>query len=517
MQKLHLVGFTTDHEGLILSARRGTRSGGYTLTVDAALADAVEAVLAHQDEEVETADEPVRTPRVESNLPVREIQARLRQGRSIAEVAKAAGVDVTWVDRFAPPVLAERAQVIQRVHRAVLRRQRLGPSSHPIGEAVRHNLADRGVLLSPDEFGASWSAKQIGDDRWAVRCAFQHRGKKKVLRYDLDEGSGIVSAADTASKDFGYVTPPATSTRRAQGSSTQRNTSARPTAKRATSSSGYRPETSGTAATSRSAKERQKAAVAMRQAAAKRAAEAERAAARRLKERAAATARAQREAKATAERAAREERQRQRAAQSTTKAKAAAAKKKSAARAAATRAAAKKVATKQRASARKVATKQRASARKVATKQKASARKVATKQKASARKVATKQEAPVRKAPAVAPRASASATAPVARSTAPRPAVAARPSPVRTAPATVAAPRPVPIPIPVQAPVERRPERPRPLPPAGAQPLFRQGLAQPAAREGGATGPSAPPNGAEGSAPLRRPDRPRRTQPLRAT
>ena len=41
MQKLHLVGFTTDQKGLILSARRGARSGSFCLAVDQELARSV--------------------------------------------------------------------------------------------------------------------------------------------------------------------------------------------------------------------------------------------------------------------------------------------------------------------------------------------------------------------------------------------------------------------------------------------------------------------------------------------
>src|SRR5690606_791475 len=76
LQKLHLVGFTKDHDGLILSARRGTRSGGYMLAIDAALAEAVAEAEARR-EEAEAEIAPERPPRVESTLSVKEIQARL--------------------------------------------------------------------------------------------------------------------------------------------------------------------------------------------------------------------------------------------------------------------------------------------------------------------------------------------------------------------------------------------------------------------------------------------------------
>jgi hypothetical protein len=223
VQKLHLVGFTTDHEGLILSARRGARSGAYLIEIDDSIEAAVDELRARRaaaagigpesaddDAESDVAEHratAVRAPRVESALSVREIQARLRGGRTVAEVAKAAGVDSSWVERFAPPVLAERAQVIAKVHAMPLRRSRLGDSSLPIGDAVRRHLADRGVTPSPDEYADLWSAQQVDERRWAVRCTYRYRGRDHQLRYDLDETTGTVEAADRTSGIFGYLAP----------------------------------------------------------------------------------------------------------------------------------------------------------------------------------------------------------------------------------------------------------------------------------------------------------------------
>ncbi|MEO7572965.1 MAG: septation protein SepH, partial [Acidimicrobiales bacterium] len=336
MQKLHLVGFTTDQKGLILSARRSARAGGFHLPLDDALAEAVEELRARQDEaDVEDAEdaEAVRVPRVESALPVREIQARLRQGRSVAEVARAAGVEPAWVERFAPPVFAEQAQVVAKVQAMALRRPRLGPSSHSIGDAVRRNLAERGATSSPEEFASGWTTRQLADGRWSVRFSFRHRNQDQTLRFDLDETTGSVTSATQLSGQLGYVAPPASVVDPAsrtrsprQGREDQRS------AKRATVTTGFRPDEPSSKPTSRPAKERERATQALRRAASRGAADAERAAARKGKEKEAAARRAEREAKVAELRRRRERQAAEKAKAAAARAKAVAAERAAAAR-----------------------------------------------------------------------------------------------------------------------------------------------------------------------------------------
>ena len=311
VQKLHLVGFTTDHKGLILSARRGARSGGFQVALDEALVAAVQALQASagdgdDDTASDDGERPPR-PRVESALPVREIQARLRQGRTVQEVARAAGVEPAWVERFAPPVFAEQAQIVAKVRKVPLRRARLGTSAHAIGDAVRRNLAARGVAMSPEEFADAWSTRQLTDGRWAVRFGFRHRNADHVLRFDLDERTGEVVPADRQSALLGYVAPPPATPSPADGPRAGGPSAGgpradvapapRPVARRPTVTTGFRPDDSTTRAVSRPAKERARANAAMRKAAAQRVVATERAAARRAKEKQLAAVRRERAAR----------------------------------------------------------------------------------------------------------------------------------------------------------------------------------------------------------------------------
>src|SRR5947209_15110540 len=108
VQKLHLVGFTTEHDGLIFSARKGSKAGGYMVTLDKELLSTIaEAERLRNGDKPDKGEEGARQRPRDSRLTPREIQAYLRAGRSIPEVAAEAGVDLDWVERFAVPIVTE--------------------------------------------------------------------------------------------------------------------------------------------------------------------------------------------------------------------------------------------------------------------------------------------------------------------------------------------------------------------------------------------------------------------------
>jgi hypothetical protein len=208
VQKLHLVGFTTDHKSLILSARRGARSGGFVLEVDDDVAEAVAAALevAGEVEVVEEAAlEELAPPRPQSALSVRELQARLRLGHTVESVAAEAGVDVEWVARFAAPVLAEQMRVVDATRNATFHRSRLGPSALRLGASVYRNLAAKGLTTPTDELDRGWATRQIAEGRWLVTFSYVSRGRKQQATWELDLRSGEVRATDRLGADLAFV------------------------------------------------------------------------------------------------------------------------------------------------------------------------------------------------------------------------------------------------------------------------------------------------------------------------
>ncbi|MDP9071792.1 MAG: septation protein SepH, partial [Actinomycetota bacterium] len=220
MQQLHLVGFTTDLEGLIFSPRKGAKSGGYLVVLDDQLLDSIEDAQRLRDErdnpaspgvQVDAASPepaPVRQrPKPHSELSPREIQARLRAGASVPDVARAAGVDEEWVLRFATPILAEQARVVERAQQLTFVKTRLGPSSQPLGTSVQWNLAEKGVHLSDDEYDAGWSAFNLHGTTWVVRFSFWSRKRTHTAEWEVELRTAELTSRSRLASDLGYVEP----------------------------------------------------------------------------------------------------------------------------------------------------------------------------------------------------------------------------------------------------------------------------------------------------------------------
>ncbi|HVV35224.1 MAG TPA: septation protein SepH [Acidimicrobiales bacterium] len=202
MQRLHVVGITEDREGLILSARRGTKSGGWTVVVDAELEEAVAELLKERGAEAES-----RIPRAESQLSVREMQQRLRTGQTIKQVARAAGVHEEWVERFAVPIQAEQQQVVRQALELTFTKARNGASTQPLGMAAWWNLLDRSVALTEDEWDKGWSAFLVRDAVWVVRFEYDARKRHNTAEWEVDLRAGTVTSRNRLATELGYVEP----------------------------------------------------------------------------------------------------------------------------------------------------------------------------------------------------------------------------------------------------------------------------------------------------------------------
>ncbi len=208
VKELYLVGLTADRNGLILAARKGGRSGGFRITLDEGLLDHLDELRADHGSPPSGARRGGPAQRkVRSALSPREIQARLRTGANVGDVAKEANGDVSWVERFAVPVLAEQNDAIDRATRLTVTTPRRGASDRPLVEAVALNLADRGVRLPESAADAGWSAYHRHGSQWNVRFTFRHRGREMRAEWRADLAEGTLVCENRLATDLGFSGP----------------------------------------------------------------------------------------------------------------------------------------------------------------------------------------------------------------------------------------------------------------------------------------------------------------------
>lgn len=132
---------------------------------------------------------------MDSALTPRDIQARIRAGESVEDVAQAAGVPTERVEPFAAPVIAERAHVAGLALSSPVRRRGEHASVRQLRSVTTESLVARGV--DPDE--VDWDAALLGSRRWQITATFA-RGKKNHVAqfvYDLN-GRFSVAGNDDA-------------------------------------------------------------------------------------------------------------------------------------------------------------------------------------------------------------------------------------------------------------------------------------------------------------------------------
>lgn len=186
MRELKVVGLDVDGKRIICEADNSGEK--FLLRPDDRLRAAVRGEKAVSSQSQSDTEVP-------SVLRPKEIQAKIRAGASVEQVASAAGVDIGRVERFAHPVLLERSRAAELATAAhpVLAD---GPSVLTLLETVTSALVARG--LDPDD--TSWDAWRNEDGRWTVQMGWKAGMSDNVAHFRFTPGAhgGTVTAFDDA-------------------------------------------------------------------------------------------------------------------------------------------------------------------------------------------------------------------------------------------------------------------------------------------------------------------------------
>ncbi|WP_017973137.1 septation protein SepH [Actinopolyspora halophila] len=136
---------------------------------------------------------------MESQIRPREIQARVRAGASVEEIAAECGLPEQRVERYAHPVLLERAQVAERAQRAHPVRED-GPDVQTLGEVVAHTFGMRG-----HDYGeTSWDSWRGDDGKWIVSLYWQAGRTENSAHWTFNPGAqgGTIAPLDDDAADL---------------------------------------------------------------------------------------------------------------------------------------------------------------------------------------------------------------------------------------------------------------------------------------------------------------------------
>ncbi len=189
MRELTLIGLDVDGKHIICEG--GDPADKFLIRLDDRLRAAVRGERSRPGQ---TRDNEVR-----GVLRPRDIQARIRAGASVKELAESAGMDVSKVERFAHPVLLERqraAELAGAAHPILAD----GPAVSTLLETITAALANRGLTTE----STTWDAWRNEDGRWTVQMGWQAGLSENVAHFRFSPGAhgGTVTAIDEAASEL---------------------------------------------------------------------------------------------------------------------------------------------------------------------------------------------------------------------------------------------------------------------------------------------------------------------------
>ena len=189
MRELTLIGL--DVAGKHVICEGGQPTDKFLIPVDDRLRAAVRGDRSRLGQKPDDGAKGVLRPR--------DIQARIRAGASVEELAESSGMDPMKIERFANPVLLERSRAAELATAAhpVLAD---GPAVATLLETVTAALAARGLSSE----STNWDAWRAEDGRWTVRMSWHAGLSENFAHFRFTPGAhgGTVTAIDEAASEL---------------------------------------------------------------------------------------------------------------------------------------------------------------------------------------------------------------------------------------------------------------------------------------------------------------------------
>ncbi|MGH3545129.1 MAG: septation protein SepH [Mycobacteriales bacterium] len=167
MRPVRFVALSEDKHSLILTDEAGRM---LSLNVD----DSVLAAVQHEQNRAGKLGFEI-----DASLTPRDIQARIRAGDPVAEVARLANVPVEKVLRFAGPVLQERAAIVDFAHRSCS----TNTPGERFGELATERLIEHGI----EPQSVVWDSYRRENGAWRICAQWQSGRATARAVWNLDK------------------------------------------------------------------------------------------------------------------------------------------------------------------------------------------------------------------------------------------------------------------------------------------------------------------------------------------
>ena len=127
------------------------------------------------------------------SFSVKEIQARLRGGESMPSISRTTDWSLEKIEKFAGPILQERAYVIDTALKSNLRREASSPT---LQEATLVQLSSHGVDMEKIE----WNTHRNPDGTWNIVVMYPNIDGTAEANWNFELGNRILTAADDSAR-----------------------------------------------------------------------------------------------------------------------------------------------------------------------------------------------------------------------------------------------------------------------------------------------------------------------------
>src|SRR5579875_1957182 len=191
MRELRLIGVHDDGEHLLLAGSEDSEER-LVLAIDDALRAAVRRMRHRPSADVGSVPVP-------DELRPRDVQALLRAGVSVDDVAERAGWTTEKVLRYEGPIRAEREHIAGVARGLAVSGGSAGRTDSTFGQRVERRLDGRGVAADD----IVWDSWRGHDDAWTVICSFPAGGRQRQASWHFDVRGRILEPTDDEARWLG--------------------------------------------------------------------------------------------------------------------------------------------------------------------------------------------------------------------------------------------------------------------------------------------------------------------------